>query len=107
MNDFVEKIKSVINVVEDICNQVEKNNNYNLVPELMNLLETLIPEIFAVNNEIQLFNNQDIIEILEDIVNAFENKDSVLMTDVLRYGLNKNLSLFIEAINVKEGNSYE
>lgn len=107
MNDFVEKIKSVINVVEDICNQVEKNNNYNLVPELMNILETLIPEIFAVNNQIQIFDNEDIIEILEDIVNAFENKDSVLMTDVLRYGLNKNLSLFIEAINVKEGNSYE
>ena len=98
-------MENFLGIIDNVVNEVERNNNFNLIPELMNLLEVIIPNIFSVNNDIVIFNNEDIINILDDIVNAYENNDSVLMTDVLRYGLYENVDKLIKAI--KEGNLYE
>jgi len=98
-------LENFLGIIDNVVNEVERNNNFNLIPELMNLLEVIIPNIFSVNNDIVIFNNEDIINILDDIVNAYENNDSVLMTDVLRYGLYENVDKLIKAI--KEGNLYE
>jgi len=105
MKEFINQLENFLGIIDNVVNEVERNNNFNLIPELMNLLEVIIPNIFSVNNDIVIFNNEDIINILDDIVNAYENNDSVLMTDVLRYGLYENVDKLIKAI--KEGNLYE
>ena len=105
MKEFINQLEGFLGIIENVVYEVEKNNNFDLIPELMNLLEVIIPNIFSVNNDIVIFNNEDIINILDDIVNAYENNDSVLMTDVLRYGLYENVDKLIKAI--KEGNLYE
>jgi len=105
MKEFINQLENFLVIIDNVVNEVERNNNFNLIPELMNLLEVIIPNIFSVNNDIVIFNNEDIINILDDIVNAYENNDSVLMTDVLRYGLYENVDKLIKAI--KEGNLYE
>lgn len=102
MNELIIQISSVLEVIEEISADVEKNNRFNLIPEFMNLMENIFPVVFLKNNELKIFDENEIIEMLNDIVNAYENNDAVLMTDVLRYGLNTKLREFMEAINSKE-----
>lgn len=106
MNNLDKQINSVIQTTNAIADKIDKEKNFSLIPEFINLLEVVVPNIFLVNNNIELFNNEDIINILDDIINAYENKDSVLMTDVLIYGLNALLNDFLKELN-KFGGSYE
>lgn len=101
MNELIKQTEFLLEIVDNVVNEVEINSNFNLIPELMNLLEVLIPNIFSVNNNIVIFNNEDIINILDEIVDAYENKDAVLMTDVLIYGLYGFLEKFVREVSKK------
>jgi hypothetical protein len=99
MNEISEQICSINKIIEEICNDVEKNDNFNLIPEFMNVMEAVLPNIFSQNKSEQAFNEEEIFEILNDIVDAFENKDTVLIIDTLKYGLSGNLNKLAKVLN--------
>lgn len=98
MEDIVKQIESLVSLVEQIAVEVSQKHKYELVPELMNVMEVMMPVIFSVNGEKGIFDNNDIIVILNDIVDAYENQDAVLMEDVLMNGLNDNLNRIIQVL---------
>lgn len=101
MDELIKKIESVMEVLLNISEDIDKNNNYSSIPELMNLLEVVIPNIFSVNGNNNLFENEDVLTMLDNIVDAYDNKDSVLMTDVLIYGLYDFFNNFIKTVSIK------
>ena len=102
MKQLAVEISGIIDVVEKISVDVEQNNNYAMIPELINLLEVILPNVFEINNKIKIFDDEYLIGVLEDIVNAYENNDSILTVDSLIYGLNYVLTSFKNKIEQME-----
>jgi hypothetical protein len=91
MEETINQICSLEEITKEIVAEIKKTESVKLIPEYMNLLEKILPGIFEVNGKLEVFSNEDIMKILEDIVNAYENNDLVLMEDVLLNGLNEKL----------------
>ncbi len=102
MKQLAVEISGIIDVVEKISVDVEQNNNYAMIPELINLLEVILPNVFEINNKIKIFDDEYLLGVLEDIVNAYENNDSILIVDSLIYGLNNVLTSFKNKIEQME-----
>lgn len=85
------ELQSHIEQVEQICCMIEETKEYN--EELMKylpLLNQMIQMILTYAQDGQStfdINEQFVLQVLKDIVDGIERKDSVFLLDVLRYGL--------------------
>ncbi|MEY8517265.1 hypothetical protein AALC25_10135 [Lachnospiraceae bacterium 29-84] len=87
MDIILEELHQNIEMVESIVNKIEGGDAYmadlrGYLPLLNQLSLSIFEEKYAVEVEKVFF-----LQILDDVVSGIENEDSVLLLDVLRYGL--------------------
>lgn len=98
MDQMINDLNDINQVIEQICVEVKKDN-YENITELIHLLQKILPFVFSIDTSIRGFEDKDILEMLTDVVNSYENKDSVLMIDILKYGLASQFSNLIERLS--------
>ncbi len=91
MERFLELLHQHIDIVERLGETIENGENYmEGIREYLPHLNQIITEILQIpqNSETGLEMNQAfVIQVLNDILYGIENRDSVFLLDVLRYGL--------------------
>ena len=99
-----------INYMGFYCVYYKKNDYYvekakELLPDITTFTEWFLSEnVFGIEEDIYLMMQQDILEILQDCMDALRENDNVLMLDALENGLGKLLKLFIpEEYFIKKG----
>lgn len=85
-NDYVKRAKSLISDIQEFAIWfVEKNQ-------------------FGIENTLYQALRENMLDILKDCTEAFEQKDRVLLLDALEYGLVEYLKMFLPENYIKERN---
>lgn len=84
-----------INVVCELLEKKENKVGYEKMPFIINKLSPVMLKILNSGE----FNQEVILELLKDMMFAMENKDSVLLLDILRYGI----AIVLEAVIMENG----
>lgn len=70
------------------------NDTRKILPDIQSFMENLMNQKW--DDDMKEYVMGDIMDILEDIVRAYENDDQVLLMDATAYGVQKYLKLFVE-----------
>ena len=70
------------------------NDTKKILPDIQSFMKNLMNQKW--DDDIKEYLMRDIMDILEDIVSAYENDDQVLLMDATAYGVQKYLKLFVE-----------
>ena len=70
------------------------NDTKKILPDIQSFMKNLMNQKW--DDDIKEYVMRDIMDILEDIVSAYENDDQVLLMDATAYGVQKYLKLFVE-----------
>lgn len=96
------ELQSHIEQVEQICCLIEEEKEYyeellKYLPSLNEMIQVILT--YAQNDQIPLdINEQFVLQVLKDIVDGIERKDSVFLLDTLRYGLIEIYSYCLECL---------
>ena len=89
MNENVDRISSLANIIQNDIFEYNLNSVFEYMSELIAELVKLAENGDVKTEKIYMFN-----KILEEIVLSFENKDYLLLADILKF----KLVTFIENI---------
>lgn len=112
MKELIKKIIIILESLEDISidlYQQKIRKGYtdfaNLIPKLTNL----VTEIFTLKSTVPSieFNEAEFIEKLSMALNALEQKDTVLLADILLYEISPNLEILTESMSKLNGGTNE
>lgn len=101
LEHLLQSLTETADAIEDT--DIYKENLTNVIKEIENNINLLF-QLFS-DEEIAMAANFDktyILQILQDLMNAMENEDKVLLVDILRFGLYtemQNACLFLKEIN--------
>lgn len=112
MSEKVRYIEEILKKIDDIyillC-QGDKKEGFekfnSLINELTNILSEILDgkEIFS-RLEVK-FPEEVIIQQINNLADAIENKDVILLTDTLNYEIKNTLLFYIDVINELEKNN--
>lgn len=100
MNTMKNKIKEVIELIKvttDYFYQQKDNLAYNTLNIVLEKLINIVDELNQVNANID-FDENKFNEDLRDTLNALENKDTVLLSDILVYEVTEQLQAILEML---------
>lgn len=98
MNEINSIVCELLDDIGEVCGLLEKKEKkagYEKMPFIINKLS---PAMLQILNSGE-FNQEIILELLKDMMFAMENKDSVLLLDVLQYGI----AIVLEAVIMEDG----
>lgn len=76
-NDYIEQARKILPEIEEFTNWFLSGNQFEIEDDLYQALQ------------------QNLLGILEDIVTAIQENDTVLMLDALEYGISEYLTMFV------------
>lgn len=100
METLKDKIKEVIELIQvttDSFYQQKDNHGYNTLNIMLGRLMNVIDELNQIKEEIEFDKNQ-FNENLRETLNALENKDTVLLSDLLVYEVKEQLLSVLEQL---------
>lgn len=101
ISNFVTNLDVIINEIDEKVNTMEENTNTGIkaMPELLGRIQAILPDWFYFIEETGIGDKQVILMILNDIADALEYRDKVLLEDALLFGMQ---SLMLQYKNVIE-----
>ena len=89
INNFVANLDGIIDEIDRKVNKIEEDTNTGIkaMPELVRKIQEILPDWFYFIEETGIGDKQVIVMVLNDIVDALEYKDKVLLEDVLLFGM--------------------
>lgn len=100
MDGFLEQLQQHMNVVESIGDKIENGEEYmGDIQAYLPLLNQILTDVFQMAQDpgsLLELDQEFIVQVLNDILYGMENRDSVFLLDVLRYGL-INIYVYIQA----------
>lgn len=103
MNDLINSIEQAKVSIENTTEKLYQNKTeegYAQLNDTLIVLSNTVNNIFNYKqqgNEIGIEENQ-LIEVLTEAMNSMENKDTILLADILQYELKELLDKILEAI---------
>lgn len=97
LQDLYEKLRdiAVLYMIYKVRNNVEQLRE--IIPEIQDfVLWFLEGNRFGIEEELYQGMCQNLVGILDDVLQAMENGDMVLLHDALTYGLMEYLQLFVD-----------
>ena len=98
-----KQITDLIEVIDNIINQIQLNSTENVYKETSLALPAM-QQMIMVLLEYEILEQQVALMLLEDLVQSIEQRDEVLLLDVLKYGIN---SLLCEILRIMEDEENE
>ena len=95
----------LINEIEEKVNMIECNTNTGIasMPELIQKINAILPDWFYFIEQTGIGEKKIIVDILNDILAAMENRDKVLLEDAMLFGMQSLMlqykTVIEEAIN--------
>lgn len=91
MDRFSEQLQQHMEIVKQIGDRIEPGESYmedirGYLPEL-NQMMTIIFQLIQTTDVLPELNQEYVVQVLNDILYGMENRDSVFLLDVFRYGL--------------------
>lgn len=107
MEEQIIKLYEDINLIGYVYTCYGKNNYVenakNLMPQVETFVQWFLSENqFGIDNELYLALKKNLLTILEDIVEAVKQNDTVLMMDALEAGLSEYLKMLLPEEYFKE-----
>ena len=108
LDEYIASLKQLVQIMIETADKIEDSNDYRekLIGTVKEIEEglNLLFQLFSDEEiaEAAAFDKIYILQILQDLMNAMENEDKVLLVDVLRFGLNIELQrtcMFLIEIN--------
>lgn len=101
INNFVVSLEAIINEIDEKVNKIEEDANTGIkaMPELVGKIQQILPDWFYFIDETGIGDKQIILTVLNDVADALEYRDKVLLEDALLFGIQ---SLMLQYKNVIE-----
>lgn len=93
LKELVINSKGLISITTDLFYQQREKEGLRNLEELITILAELVSEIISLKSkgmDIELDENQ-LLNIITDALNALEKKDTILLSDILQYELKELL----------------
>lgn len=106
--EYILILEKLMKKLMELANKIEEKEAYSeMLKESVKEIEYTINLLFQIFSDVEIaeaagFDNIYILQILQDLMNAIENDDRVLLIDVLRFALYVELQKvyeFMIAIN--------
>lgn len=99
MNEKIKYLKSKLNFIGMVYLQTQRVGNIEAVMEYMPQISEFVNwfvsgNIFGIEDNLYQALSDNLLDIVNDIMNAYKNKDRVLMHDAVQYGLIEYLNMF-------------
>lgn len=112
MSEKVRYIEDILNKIEDIyvllC-QGDKKDGFEKLNSMMNELTNILGEMLdgkEIFNKLEVeFPEEVVIQQINNLADAIEHKDTMLLADTLNYEIKNTLLFYVDVINELEKNN--
>ena len=112
MSEKVRYIEDILNKIDGIyillC-QGDKKEGFEKLNDMMNELTNILGEILnskEIFSKLEVeFPEEIVIQQINNLADAIEHKDTILLTDTLNYEIKNTLLFYIDVINELEKNN--
>lgn len=94
LKDHIQDTVEQINKVTELLYQKNNNEAFGRFNDVLTMLATLTDEIFS-SDEVAQEIKSSFLEYLKEAMNAMENKDFILLSDILQYDIIEHLENII------------
>lgn len=85
-DEYLEKLKNAIMNVSELIQEGKEQEAIHIIPEIAEGLDWLIQIVnLTINVQKEAININEVGEFIEQIVEAFENEDYILVGDLFNY----------------------
>lgn len=104
MNDIKERIEDTKNKIEEVTKlfyQQKASDAYEQLEIVLTLITQIVDMIYDmdINPNIREENTKVLIGALQETLQAMEDKDSVLVADILKYEVEEKLEILVTEID--------
>lgn len=100
MNELEQKLNQAISSIEETTTlfyQQKTEEGYQRLQTTLEKIVGCVDQLYQQNNN-QANNSERIFSILSTSMTALENKDTILLSDILRYDLKQELAKAIKSL---------
>lgn len=96
-----DQLELLMNLIEETASNIEESNRQglNCLPALLESIQKVLPDLFYFIEQTQIGSKEMILSILQDITDAVQKSDEVLLLDSLIFGLQSLLREYCDIIN--------